>query len=96
MNWLLPTGCRPARWSTCQVDQCFRSGEYRTYSFDTLKSSGVSGSWQTKEIGLTRNSTQNLYVIVEDSNGKTAKGLQDAANLIVLRRPHCAIVLNLG
>jgi hypothetical protein len=47
-------------------------GENRTYTFDTIKPSGVSGSWQTKEVGLLRNSPQDLYVTVEDGNGQKA------------------------
>jgi hypothetical protein len=47
-------------------------GEYRTYTFDNVKSSGVSGSWQTKEIGLPRNNPQDLYVTVEDASSNKA------------------------
>ena len=55
------------------------AGEYRTFQFDKINLTGGAGSWQTKEIGLTRNSTQNLYVIVEDSNGKTASATNATA-----------------
>jgi hypothetical protein len=48
------------------------AGEYRTFEFDNIKATGASGAWETKEIGLTRNSPQPLYVIVEDSTGKQA------------------------
>jgi hypothetical protein len=48
------------------------AGENRTFVFDNLKSLGVSGSWQTKEVGLARNNPQDLYVTVEDSSGKKA------------------------
>jgi hypothetical protein len=48
------------------------AGEYRTFEFDNVKATGAGGAWQTKEIGLTRNSQQPLYVIVEDSTGKQA------------------------
>jgi hypothetical protein len=47
-------------------------GENRTYTFDTIKATGATGSWQTKEVGLARNSPQDLYVTVEDSSGKKA------------------------
>jgi hypothetical protein len=49
------------------------AGEYRTFEFDNIKATGAGGSWQTREVGLTRNSQQPLYVIVEDSTGKQAK-----------------------
>jgi hypothetical protein len=49
------------------------AGEYRTVEFDNIKATGASGAWATKEVGLTRNSPQSLYVIVEDSGGKQAK-----------------------
>jgi hypothetical protein len=55
------------------------AGEYRTFEFDKISLTGGTGSWQTKEIGLTRNSTQDLYVIVEDSNGKTARATNATA-----------------
>jgi hypothetical protein len=48
-----------------------QAGEYRTFEFDNVKATGASGSWQTKEIGLIRNSKQLLYVTVEDSSSKT-------------------------
>jgi hypothetical protein len=48
------------------------AGEYRTYEFDNIKATGASGAWQTKEVGLVRNSQQPLYVMVEDSTGKKA------------------------
>jgi hypothetical protein len=48
------------------------AGEYRTFEFDNITATGASGSWQTKEVGLTRNSQQPLYVTVEDSTGKKA------------------------
>jgi hypothetical protein len=48
------------------------AGVYRTFEFDNLKATGASGAWETKEIGLARNSPQPLYVIVEDSTGKQA------------------------
>jgi hypothetical protein len=48
------------------------AGEYRTFEFDNIKATGAGGSWQTKEVGLIRNSPQPLYVIVEDSSGKKA------------------------
>jgi hypothetical protein len=47
-------------------------GEYRTFEFDKINLTGGAGSWKTQEIGLARNSVQNLYLIVEDSTGKTA------------------------
>ena len=48
------------------------AGQYRTFEFDNVKTTGsVSGDWQTKEIGLTRNSTEKLYFVVEDSAGKS-------------------------
>jgi hypothetical protein len=48
------------------------AGEYRTVEFDNVKATGASGAWATKEIGLARNGTQDLYVVVEDSAGKKA------------------------
>ena len=48
------------------------AGEWRTFEFDNIKATGASGAWQTKEIGLTRNSPQPLYATVEDSAGKKA------------------------
>jgi hypothetical protein len=48
------------------------AGEYRTFAFDSIQATGAGGSWQTKEVGLTRNSPQPLYVTVEDSSGKKA------------------------
>jgi hypothetical protein len=47
-------------------------GAYRTFEFDNIKATGAGGAWQTKEIGLLRNSPQPLYVVVEDSAGKKA------------------------
>jgi hypothetical protein len=54
------------------------AGEYRTFEFDNLKATGAGGSWATKEIGLTRNSTQNLYVTVKDSTGQSATAVDGA------------------
>jgi hypothetical protein len=48
------------------------AGEYRTFEFDNITATGAAGSWATKEIGLTRNTPQNLYVTVEDSTGNSA------------------------
>jgi hypothetical protein len=48
------------------------AGAYRTVEFDNVKATGAGGAWATKEIGLARNSVQNLYVVVEDSAGKKA------------------------
>jgi hypothetical protein len=48
------------------------AGTYRTFEFDNIQATGAGGFWQTKEIGLWRNSTQPLYVVVEDSTGKKA------------------------
>jgi hypothetical protein len=48
------------------------AGEYRTFEFDGLEASGAGGAWQTKEIGLMRNSPQPFYLIVEDSAGNRA------------------------
>jgi hypothetical protein len=48
------------------------AGENRTMTFDNVKATGASGAWQTKEIGLARNSVQNLYVMVQDSTGQSA------------------------
>ena len=48
------------------------AGQYRTFEFDNVKVTGsVTGSWQTKEIGLVRNSTQPVYLVIGDSAGKT-------------------------
>jgi hypothetical protein len=49
------------------------AAEQRTYQFDNVKTTGsVGASWQAADVGLNRNSTQNLYVRVEDSTGKQA------------------------
>ncbi len=48
------------------------AGENRTYTFDNIKTTGATGSWATKEIGLARNSPQDLYVVVEDAAGGSA------------------------
>jgi hypothetical protein len=48
------------------------AGEYRTFEFDNIQANGAGGAWQTKEIGLVRNSPQPLYLTVEDSTGKKA------------------------
>jgi hypothetical protein len=49
------------------------AAEQRTYQFDTVKTTGtVSASWQAADVGLSRNSVQNLYVRVEDNTGKKA------------------------
>jgi hypothetical protein len=46
------------------------AGELRTFEFDKITVTGASGTWQTREVGLSRNSQQPLYVIVEDSSNK--------------------------
>ncbi len=51
-------------------------GENRTYTFDNIKMMGATGSWTTKEIGLARNSPQDLYVVVEDAAGNRASASQ--------------------
>jgi hypothetical protein len=48
------------------------AGENRTYTFDNIKTTGATGSWQTSEVGLARNSPQDLYVVVEDAAGQSA------------------------
>jgi hypothetical protein len=61
--------------SPAYVGVCVSShtpGEFRTFEFDKITVTGASGTWQTKEIGLARNSVQPLYVIVEDSTGHQA------------------------
>jgi hypothetical protein len=49
------------------------AGEDRTFEFDSISSTGgVSGQWQGLIISAPRqNSTQGLYVVVEDSAGRT-------------------------
>jgi hypothetical protein len=48
------------------------AGEYRTFVFENVGTTGSVGlSKQTAEIGLTRNSPQTLYVLAEDSTGRT-------------------------
>jgi hypothetical protein len=75
-NWTqVGTGQYIAMSAPAYIGLCVTShaaGAYRTFEFDNVKATGASGSWQTKEIGLTRNSPQPLYVIVEDSTGKKA------------------------
>jgi hypothetical protein len=53
-------------------------GEKRTYTFDTIKATGATGEWQTKEVGLPRNSPQDLYVTVEDASNKKATATNPA------------------
>ncbi len=50
------------------------AGEQRTFQFDSIATTGgVSGAWQGAEITSPQsNSAQPMYVIVEDSAGKTA------------------------
>ncbi len=48
------------------------AGELRAFEFDKITTNGATGAWQTREIGLVRNSQQPLYVIVEDSSNKKA------------------------
>jgi hypothetical protein len=55
------------------------AGQYRTFEFDNVKATGATGAWQTEEVGLTRNSQQPLYVIVEDSSGKQATAVDPNA-----------------
>jgi hypothetical protein len=60
-----------------QIGLCVTShaaGEQRTYEFDNISTSGgVSGDWQGAVISSPRhNSSQPLYVTVEDGAGKTA------------------------
>jgi hypothetical protein len=55
------------------------AGEYRTFEFDNIKATGASGAWETKEIGLTRNGVQDLYVVVEDSSSKKAMAVDPNA-----------------
>jgi hypothetical protein len=44
------------------------AGEYRTFEFDDVNmTGGVTGAWQTKEIGLIRNSPEPVYIVVESS-----------------------------
>ncbi len=60
----------PAHIGLCVTSHA--AGQYRTFEFDNVKATGsVSGDWQTKEIGLARNSTEPLYFVVEDSAGKS-------------------------
>jgi len=49
-------------------------GEDRTFEFDNIQTYGsVSGSWQGAVISAPRhNAAQSLYVVVEDSSGKSA------------------------
>jgi hypothetical protein len=48
------------------------AGNYRTFEFDKITPTGAAGSWQTREIGLNRNGTAPLYVILEESPTKKA------------------------
>jgi hypothetical protein len=49
------------------------SGEQRTFQFDSISTAGgVSGQWQGAQINSPRyNDAAGLYVIVEDSTGKS-------------------------
>jgi hypothetical protein len=58
------------------------AGTYRTFEFDKITATGASGAWQTREIGLNRNSPQSLYVMLEDSAGKKATVVNPDAALI--------------
>jgi hypothetical protein len=51
-----------------------QSGEQRTFAFESITTTGgVSGQWQGAVIASPRfNDAANLYVVVEDSTGKTA------------------------
>jgi hypothetical protein len=51
-----------------------QSGEQRTFTFDSVTTTGgVTGQWQGAQIASPRyNDAASLYVVVEDSTGKTA------------------------
>jgi hypothetical protein len=51
-----------------------QSGEQRTFQFDSISTTGgVTGQWQGVQINSPQyNGAGNLYVVVEDSAGKTA------------------------
>jgi hypothetical protein len=51
-----------------------QSGEQRTFQFDGIATTGnVTGQWQGAQIASPRyNDAGSLYVVVEDSAGKTA------------------------
>jgi len=57
------------------------SGEQRTFEFDSISTTGgVTGQWQGAEIASARyNDTGSLYVVVQDSAGKTATATNDTA-----------------
>jgi hypothetical protein len=46
-------------------------GELRTFQFDNIKATGAAGTWQTLEVGLTRNPPASLYVVLQDSANKS-------------------------
>jgi len=46
-------------------------GEPRTFQFDNIKATGAAGTWQTLEVGLTRNAPASLYVVLQDSANKS-------------------------
>jgi hypothetical protein len=51
-----------------------QAGEQRTFQFDSVSTTGnVSGQWQGAQISSPRyNDAASMYVVVEDSTGKTA------------------------
>ncbi|MGE5296659.1 MAG: discoidin domain-containing protein [Solirubrobacterales bacterium] len=59
------------------------AGENRTYEFDNISMTGtVTGAWQGAVVNSSQyNSAQDMYLIVEDSNGKTAKATSATAAL---------------
>jgi hypothetical protein len=82
-GWLSPDGTNWTQQGTAQfiamtapayVGLCVSShaaNEYRTFQFDNVKATGATGAWQAAEVGFIRNSPQGLYLVVEDSNGKS-------------------------
>ena len=66
------------------------SGELRSFEFDSVSTTGnVTGAWKVQDIGVAQpngNGLDKLYVVVEDSAGKTA----------IAKNPDAGVVLSLG
>jgi hypothetical protein len=81
-GWISPNGTTWTQQDTnqvvfmmnpCYIGLCVTShvaGVNRTYEFDNVRATGsVTGQWQVREIGLTRNDPATLYVALQDSTG---------------------------
>ena len=66
------------------------SGELRSFEFDNVSTTGnVTGAWKVQDVGVPQpngNGLDKLYLVVEDSAGKTA----------IAKNPDAGAVLSLG